>query len=286
MSRKIVSSVVLLSFILSHYGCSYVRSSATQGLASNLKDAVLNFNDLETVREGGPAYLLMVDGLLLDDPNNKSLLVSAAGIYSAYTGVFVTDDERARRLTEKALDYGLRAICVRRTDACDLKQVPYEDFEQIIASMRYEDVPALYALGAAWAGWIQARRDDLNAIALLARVEEIMRKVISLNESHQQGSAHIYLGIMASFAPPALGGRPEEGRKHFEKAINMTSGRNLMAKVIFAESYARLVFDRDLHDRLLKEVLDADPEVSGYTLINIYAQQKAAKLLATADDYF
>lgn len=286
MSRKIVSSVVLLSSILSFYGCAYVRSSATQGLASNLKDAVLNFNDLETVREGGPAYLLMIDGLLLDDPYNKSLLVSAAGIYSAYTGVFVTDDERARRLTEKALDYGLRAVCARRSDACDLVRVPYEEYERIIASMKYEDVPALFALGGAWAGWIQARQDDLNAIAQLARVEEIMRKVISLNESYQQGNAHIYLGIMNSFLPPALGGRPDEGRKHFERAIELTKGRNLMAKVIFAERYARLVFDRDLHDRLLKEVLDADPNVSGYTLINMHAQQKAVRLLATADDYF
>ena len=286
MSRKIVSSVVLLIFILSFYGCSYVRSSATQGLASNLKDAVLNFNDLETVREGGPAYLLMIDGLLLDDPYNKSLLVSAAGIYSAYTGVFVTDDERARRLTDKALDYGLRAVCARRSEACNLVRVPYEEYERIIASMKYEDVPALFALGSAWAGWIQARRDDLNAIAQLARVEEIMRKVISLNESYQQGNAHIYLGIMASFLPPALGGRPDEGRKHFERAIELSEGRNLMAKVIFAERYARLVFDRDLHDRLLNEVLDADPNVSGYTLINMHAQQKAVKLLATADDYF
>ena len=152
--------------------------------------------------------------------------------------------------------------------------------------MRKADVPALYSLGSAWAGWIQVRRDDLNAIVQLARVEEIMRKVIELDESYQQGSAHIYLGILASFAPPALGGRPDEGRKHFERAIMLSKGGNLMAKVAFAESYARLVFDRDLHDRLLREVLEADPNVPGYTLVNIYAQQKAEKLLSSADDYF
>jgi len=286
MFRKTVGSIILLSFIMFCYGCSYVRSNATGGLASNLKDAVLNYNDLETVKDGGPAYLLMIDGLLLDAPDNEGLLVSAAALYSAYAGVFVSDGERARRLTQKSLDYGLRAVCVRDSNACDLNQIGYEAFEKSIAAMRKADIPALYSLGSAWAGWIQVRRDDLNAIAQLARVEEIMRKVIELDESYQQGSAHIYLGILASFAPPALGGRPDEGRKHFERAIMLSKGGNLMAKVTFAESYARLVFDRDLHDRLLREVLAADPNVPGYTLVNIYAQQKAEKLLSSADDYF
>ena len=32
-----------------------------------------------------------------------------------------------------------------------------------------------------------------------------------------------------------------------------------MAKVIYAEQYAKLVFDKELHDRLLTEVVNADP---------------------------
>jgi hypothetical protein len=37
---------------------------------------------------------------------------------------------------------------------------------------------------------------------------------------------------------------------------------------------------------LLNEVLAADPIVDGYTLTNVMAQQDAATLLASADDYF
>jgi hypothetical protein len=230
--------------------------------------------------------MLMMDGLLLDDPDNEGLLTSAASLYSAYTGVFVSDTHRARRLSDKARSYGLQAMCVRRTEACRLDAVAYEEFEPIIASMEKTDVPALYSLGAAWAGWIQVRRDDLNAVAQLARVEAIMGRVIELDEGYQQGSAHIYLGVLSCLAPPALGGRPEEGRRHFERAIRLSAGRNLMAKVSFAESYARLVFDRELHDRLLKQVLAADTEVPGYTLINTYARHKAQQLLDSADEYF
>ena len=56
--------------------------------------------------------------------------------------------------------------------------------------------------------------------------------------------------------------------------------------MLYAEKYARLVFDRELHDSLLNEVLAADPDVHGLTLQNTYAQQQAEALLADADDYF
>ena len=54
----------------------------------------------------------------------------------------------------------------------------------------------------------------------------------------------------------------------------------------YAHTYARLMFDRPLHDRLLKEVMAADPAVPGYTLNNVLAQQQARQLLNSADDYF
>jgi hypothetical protein len=59
-----------------------------------------------------------------------------------------------------------------------------------------------------------------------------------------------------------------------------------MAKVLYARSYARLVFDRPLHDRLLGEVLAADPQAPGLTLSNTLARDEARGLLDEADEYF
>jgi hypothetical protein len=59
-----------------------------------------------------------------------------------------------------------------------------------------------------------------------------------------------------------------------------------MAKVEFARHYARLMFDRALHDRLLHEVLATDPEAPGRTLSNVLAQQQAQQLLDSAAEYF
>jgi hypothetical protein len=68
--------------------------------------------------------------------------------------------------------------------------------------------------------------------------------------------------------------------------MEIGGGNDLSAKVEYARSYARPLYERELHDRLLNEVLAADPEVPGYTLTNVMAQEDASVLLSSADDYF
>ena len=267
-------------------GCSFFISSATVDMTENLSQAILNNNDLATVKAGGPAYLLMVDSMLYREPDNESLLRGAADIYTAYTDVFVKEKARAKKLTDKALDYALRAICVRRSDSCSLRQSNFQEFEKIIAELNIKDVPDLFTLGSAWSAWIQAHRQDWNAVAEISRVESIMERVIELDEFYNDGSAHLYLGVLSTFLPPALGGKPDVGRQHFERALDISKNKNLMVKVLYAKHYARLMFDRELHDRLLHEVLKAEPDIPGYTLSNTLAQKKARELLDSAEDYF
>ena len=76
------------------------------------------------------------------------------------------------------------------------------------------------------------------------------------------------------------------GLAHFERAMSLSGGYNLSIMVDFAKYYARTLYDRDLHDQLLNEVLAADPVYTGYTLFNTLAQDEAKDLLASADDYF
>jgi len=284
--HTLVKVLLILPGILAITGCSFIISKATGDLVSNLSAAILNNDDLATVESGGPAYLLMVDGLVQGEPDNVSLLSSAAKLYTAYTSVFIKDKVRAKKLTDKALSYAFRAVCAHRPEACSMRSSRYQAFVDIVAGTNVKDVPVLYSLGEAWAGWIQAHKDSLIAIAQLARVEAIMKRVVELNESYEDGGAHFYLGVFSTLLPPALGGRAEEGRKHFEQAIKLSGGRNLMVKVTFARQYARLIFDRKLHDRLLHEVLKADPNFPGYSLINTLARQEAQELLDSADNYF
>jgi hypothetical protein len=280
LSFYTLMSVFLLS------GCSMFISSASVDMTQNLSRAISNNDDLATVKAGAPAYLLMVDSLLYQDPDNESLLRGAANIYTVYTNVFVTDKERAGRLTDKALDYAFRALCVRKSGTCQFRKNSFKDFKDALSELKKKDVPDLFTLGSAWAAWIQTHREDWNAVAEISRVEVIMQRVVDLDESYRDGAAHLYLGVLTTFIPPALGGKPEVGRRHFIRALEISKNKNLMVKVMYAEYYARLVFDRKLHDRLLHEVLDAKTHVPGYTLLNTLAQKRARELLRSGEDYF
>ncbi len=281
----ILRGVVLLILCLLP-ACSRMVSNAASDLADDLAQAIANNDDPDTVKAGGPAYLLMLDGMVHRDPENEALLIRAAALYSAYGEAFVDDPARARRLSQRALGYATRALCARNPDDCHLRQAEFDAFEARIQRVGRREVPLFYTWGAAWAGWIQARGDDLDAVAELSRVEAVMQRIAIVDEGYQQGSVHLYLGAFAILVPPALGGKPEVARQHFERAIALSDGKNLMAKVVYARRYARMVYDRPLHDRLLREVLAADPNVPEMVLGNILAQEQARELLASADDYF
>ncbi len=267
-------------------GCSTVIAPVTTRMTEGLTSAVLDHNDPETIRQGAPAYLLMIDALIAGDPDNTGLLIAGAQLYSSYTTSFVDDQERAVRLAERGRGYGWRALCRREPATCGSWSLPFDEFQTVVAGVGAEDVPALFAAGAAWATWVQVNRADWAAIADKARVEAIMLRVVELDESYRDGAAYTYLGVLNSLIPAALGGKPEQGRRDFERAIEMSAGRDLMTKVLLASEYARLVFDRELHDRLLREVLAADPNVPGLVLLNSMAQARAEVLLAGSAEYF
>lgn len=267
-------------------GCASLASSATGRLADNLSGAILNQDDPETVQAGMPSYLLLVDSLIEGDPQSENMLLAGSKLYGAYAAAFVKEPERAKRLARRARDYADRALCAHDAKLCDLLGKPYDSFAAALAPLKKEDVPLLYAAAASWAGWIQANSGDWNAIADLAKVKAAMARVVELDESYSHGQGHVYLGVFATLLPPALGGKPEEGRSHFERALQISQGRDLIAKVEYARRYARGIYDRELHDRLLREVLAAEAAEPGLTLSNTLAKRQAQELLDSAESYF
>jgi hypothetical protein len=260
--------------------------SPTQSLMARLGEAVLNQDDPQTVAQGAPAYLLLIDGLIADDPANVSLLLAGARLYSAYAGAFADEPERAQRLTARARGYAERAMCANSEAACTLPKSSYDELTRRLPDFSKDHAELLYVYAVAWAGWIQVRAGDWNAIAELPKLKATLERVVALDPAHDKGGAQLSMGVLESLLPAAAGGRPDVARGYFERALEMSGGRNLMVKVLYAERYARPQFDRELHDRLLKEVMAADAQVPDLTLTNTLAKRRAAQLLASADQYF
>ncbi|MBT3427546.1 MAG: hypothetical protein HOL98_00730 [Gammaproteobacteria bacterium] len=283
MFRK-ASKGFLLVPLLWLSGCASLMNGVTTQLADNLSTAILNSNDVATVREAVPAYLLLIDSFIVNDPNQPELLMAAATLNGAYS--VLVGESRTVILVDKAMDYASRGACLKVAQLCGLTRLPFAAFEQRIQAMTAEDITYLYGYAVAWTGWIQANSGDWNAIGQLARVKLMMARVLELDETWDRGGAHLYLGGLETILPASMGGRPDLGKIHFEKAIQLADGKFLMTKVVYAEQYAKLMFDKVLHDRLLNEVIQADPNFDGMTLTNRIAQERAVVLLADGEEYF
>jgi len=272
--------------LLALSGCASLVSSATAKMADNITLAIENQNDAATVRDGAPAYLLMIDGLIEGDPQNEDLLLAGAKLYGSYSSAFVDDELRAQRLASKSLDYARRALCLELESVCIASAQKLNLFEASLDKSSRSDLKAMYVFAVAWAGWVQVNSADWNAVADLAKVTALFERCLELDETYDRGGAHLYLGVIKSLLPAALGGKPELARAHFERARSLSEGENLMVKVLMAKHYARTVYDQELHDQLLLEVQAARADYSGYTLINTLAKREADRLLAESADFF
>ena len=281
---KSVLLIVNLNFIIA---CAPIVSNITDNLARNLSDAVLNQEDPKIVRDGAPAYLLLLDSLVAGNPENPVILSSASDLYTSYSAIFVNDANRSKILSERALKYSKKALCISYEDSCNWDDYSFDDFNLSLddLDMKYSDLLLTYS--TSYLVYIRSHSNDWNAIARLPYIESALEYYVEKNpETENIDSVYTYLGILSTLLPPALGGDYEKGKRYFENAIEFSGDQNLSAKVEYALSYARPLYDRELHDKLLLEVISSNPVKKNYTLLNVMAKEQASSMLEDADEYF
>ncbi len=242
--------------------------------------------NINLVCEGTPAYLLMIDSMLVSSPKNKSLLLTASQSYSAYAAALEecggANDTRIVPIAEKAKLYGIRLLnqYLPLNNGQD-----YEALENELADLNRCDLPNVFWGTFGWLTWVKNQKGSPEAIADLVLIEKIMARLLEIDESYQGGSIHLFFGSYYAVKPAMFGGKPDLSRYHFEKALGVSEREFLMVHVTYAETLARTTLDQELHDRLLNEVLnfplDNAPE---FRLSNEIAVSKAKRLLN--DNYF
>jgi hypothetical protein len=286
-------------FFVRHGGLAILLAAAAflaQGCASlvlppMVGPVVKNLNrqaDLELVCEGVPSYLLLLDSLLVSDPDNARLLLHGTQAYTAYASLMPEcgRPERAMVLGERARAYGLRLLGTHQGLA-GAAEMPFAGFSEVLQTVGSGEVEKLFWGGYGWATWIGFSKGAPAAVVDLPKVEELMLRVLALDEGFYHGGAHLFLGVYYGSRPVMLGGRPEVSRSHFEKALALGERRFLPTMVAYAEHYARQTFDRELYVRLLEEALAFDlAQAPDLTLPNVLAKRRAQKLLAQVDEFF
>ncbi len=265
-------------------GCSsLIVTNVMEPTIDNLQQQ----KDVDLVCEGAPSFLLMLDSMLASEPDNVKLLTLASQAYGAYTAALHTcgRPERAEVLSVKARDYGLALL--GRVGACQDNKADLDELTVNLRRLDSSDVASLFWGGSGWATWLQFQHGSPEALADLLRVEQIMLRVVELDEGFYHGGAHLFLGIYYGGRPLMFGGKPELARHHFDRALALSDRQFLAVQVAYAGSYARAVFDEELYRRLLEEVLDFDLENRpDLYLINQVAKRQARDLLQEAEQYF
>jgi len=283
--------LLLTGLLLLSTGCSRIVGHYTQPLFDDLTSSFMQQRDVVLAEQGTPSFLLILDGLITHSPDNPSLLLAGAKAYSSYNTAFVgsRDPERNKLLAAKAKEYAIRALSLHSKAFDRVKDAQYDAFVTCLPSFREKDVPFLFYAATSWAGWITANSSSWDAIAELPKVQALIERVIELDDAFYYGTPNAFMGVLLTVRTPAMGGKPEEAREYFEKAVELGHGQFLPTYVMYAKSYAMLVYDEELFTSLLNKVLESpvDPEPD-LILINTLAQQQARDLLRETreEEYF
>lgn len=277
---------ILIITVLTTSGCSYFIEKQSNKLAQQMTDTLLNFEDPATVGAAMPTFLIIADSMARGEDASGSAQLSAAQIYGAYAGAFVSEQKRQKTLSNKAFSYAQSGSCKSDKKWCDIRTLDNEAFRAFAENLTKDDIEITYAYASAWLSYIQSHSDDWMAIGNLPKAKLLLESVVKYDETYDNAGAHLYLAAIATTLPPALGGKPEIGQQHFLRGIELTNNRHLLIKVEYARRYARLMFDQELHHQLLSDVMAAVPVEPGLTLLNSYAQQQAEALLEDESEYF
>ncbi len=256
-----------------------------------LPDALAAMNeegDLALAEAAAATNLKLVEGLLHADPTNRQLAALTAQGFGGYALAFVEDDApaRAAALYRRGKEYGLRALMQDRRIAAGIAGTDAA-FAASLHHLGQGDKELILWTTLCWGKWIDLSRTDPVAVADLGRAEALFERLLALDEGYYYAAPHVFLGVFYGGRSKMLGGRPEEARAHFERALAITGGRFLSARLYYAEYFARQTQDRALFETQLHAILDAPNDLlPEQRLANAVAKRKAARLLARVDEWF
>jgi hypothetical protein len=285
------SWIFLSIFLISLSSACLPSKKLTVGATATLLEGVAKSSyrqsDLRILREGMPAYLMLMDGMIEVWPENEQVLIAAAQTYSSFASIFLEDQDQeyAKMLFGKGRDYALRSL--ERRGLKKPLQSPFEDFKKGLKGLGKRDVPYLFWGATCWANWIRLNLDSMEALAELPKVEWMMQRVLEIDEGFYYGGPHLFMGIWFSSRPKMLGGDLKKAQGHFLRALEFGKGKFLMAYIYYATYYARQALDKDLFISTLQKVLETPADIlPDLTLLNTVAQKKAQELLNRVEEYF
>lgn len=286
MKKYFLSALLLLSLSACSLGELTVKASMPMiegGLVALNREP-----DLQLAEDSMPANIELMEGMLVNAPDNRALRNYAAQAYYGYAYGFIEakDEGRAIAFYQRGLKHALYNLHRSGIDR-QLLEGDLTALDKALQDTDSDDVPALFWAASNWARWIDHNRDQPEAIADLARAVLMMQRVLELDETYYMAGPHLFFAVYYGSRSPMLGGNFVLSEKHFDRARQLNKGQLLLVDVLQAEYLDRQKFDQPAFHQRLVDVTEFDstqfPELA---LVNRIAQRKAHELLKKESEWF
>jgi hypothetical protein len=284
----VVIATCLLSIFTSGCSTSRLAAGAMVPVLENARDASLGSNDYKTFEAAAPSNIFLLEGLIRTDPKNPRLRLAASMLYFSYAFAFVEEQDEvyASLLYLKGLSHGQAALS-RNKKVRTMWDQQVDKFSEMTKYLKKKDVPAMVWTAANWSQFISLHLDSTDVLVDIPRVTALLERAAELDGGFFEGLPHIILGSLHSFRPPLMGGSPDKSKENFDRAMQLSHGKFLLAQFFYAKFYCYRVQDSDEFEATLNGIL-AEPLsiLPRYRLLNEIAKQKAARLLGEEDELF
>lgn len=245
-------------------------------------------SDLQLAEAAMPPNIELMEGMIINSPDNKELRNYAAQAYYGYAYGFIEDNnsQRAASFYKRGLNHALYNLQQNGLNQTILAG-NLDTLQQELNSFDEDNIASLFWAASNWAKWIDHNRDKAEAIADLPKTTMLMQRVLELDEAFYMAGPHIFFGVYYGSRSPMLGGNFELSSSHFEKARKLNNNNLLIVDLLQAEYLDRQKFDQQSFHRRLNKIINSDINNNiNATLINEIAKQKATKLLKKESQWF
>ena len=286
-----------LAVLLSATTTGCIRKVLLDGQVSGTRrgaNALDTLQDFEVAKASGQSGLGTLEGLYKLTPDNRDDLYLLAKGWAGATTAFTEDDYE---LAEEARDDALAAYHHARmiagfqrarffaTKLLDSKAPGFEAAQRNTAVLKAwlrqnfvekEDAQDLTVAAMAFIGVVVAGSEDPAVVSELFVPVAIAERAVQLDETAEHSMAHVVLGgYHARYSWAEL----DEAKQHFDAALRITEGKNLIAKLFYATKYYCMKSDEEAYVRTLKQIVSARDPMPEMRLTNLIAMRRARRYL-------
>jgi TRAP transporter T-component len=274
-------------------GC--VKTALLNGQIKGTREgsaAVDTLSDFEIARAVVSAGLGQTEGMHALAPENTDALFLLTKGWTGAGFAFIEDDyeqaadadneslseyhrARARAAYERAIYYGVMLLESKRPGFQKAK-ANLATMKQYVAGFDKDDVLNLVWVGQAWLAKANVSKDDPAVIGELYVGQTLLERSVELDETAAFAAAHTALG--AYHARTAMAELPAS-LKHFQRAIQLTSGKSLLPKFHLARTYYCMKGDKASYEKTMREILDTGDVLPEQRLQNSIAKRRARRYL-------